>query len=410
MATATPPVIRTLADLVRINSVNPAYGGGGSELPMTIAIREFFRPYPVEIWQQEVFPDRPNLIVCLPGRDRNRRVILEAHTDTVSVAGMTIEPFEPTIRNGKLYGRGSCDTKAGLAAMMHALATLAADRDPPPCDIWLAATVDEEFSYRGVVKLCEGLQAVAAQPAVTAQQTVNEQQTVAAIVAEPTDLRAVIASKGVLRWPIRTLGTAAHSAKPQLGNNAIGHMATLIAALDRFHATLADQPAHPLLGQATANIGVIRGGTQVNLVPDHCVIEIDRRLLPGDDVNAVLAQYQQLIDQLASRDPRFHAEILPPLLVDQPLDTAAETTIARVACEVLRQMNLNEVPCGVPYGSDASKLAAIGIPSIVFGPGSIDRAHAAVEYVEIDQVEQALEFYVKLLRRFPSSVTPEVPQ
>ncbi len=376
------PVIRTLADLVRINSVNPAYECGGSELPMVSAIRRFFADCPVEIWQQEVFPDRPNLVVCLPGRDRSRRIVLEAHTDTVSTAGMTISPWEPTIADGKLYGRGACDTKAGLACMMHAVATLAQNGQPPACDVWLAATVDEEFSYRGVVKLCENLQAEAA------------------IVAEPTELRVVVASKGVLRWPIRVLGTAAHSSKPHLGNNAISQMAKLILHLDQYHDRLA-QPSHPLLGCGTANIGVIRGGTQVNFVPDQCVIEVDRRLLPGQNVEELLGEYQQLIDQLADQDSQFCAELLPPLLIDQPLDTDPDTAVVRLASDILHEMGLDGTVCGVPFGSDASKLAAMGIPSIVFGPGSIDRAHAAVEYVELDQVDQAFEFYLQFLSRFP---------
>lgn len=376
------PVIRTLADLVRINSVNPAYPGAGSELPMADAVCNFFAGYPVEIWRQQVFPGRPNVIVCLPGRDRQRLVILEAHTDTVSTEGMTIAPFEPTVSDGKLYGRGACDTKAGLAAMMHAVATLARGNQPPGCDIWLAATVDEEFSYRGVVKLCEGLQADAA------------------IVAEPTELRVIVASKGVLRWPIAVHGVAAHSSKPHLGNNAISQMAKLIAQLDQYHLTLAQQ-SHPLLGPATANIGIIRGGTQVNFVPDRCVIEIDRRLLPGESVDDVLEGYRRLIADLSLQDATFRGEVLSPLLIDQPLDTDPNTEVVRLARSVAADLGLNSQIGGVPFGSDASKLAAIGIPSIVFGPGSIDRAHAAGEYVEIDQVDQAYEFYLQFLSHFP---------
>ncbi|MCI0539917.1 MAG: M20/M25/M40 family metallo-hydrolase, partial [Verrucomicrobiales bacterium] len=127
------PIVQTLADLVRINSVNPAYAGGEAEGDVCQYVRDFFRRRGIETWEQEVFPGRPNLIARLPGRNGDRRVILEAHTDTASVQGMKIPPFEPRIADGLLYGRGACDTKAGLAAMMHAVAALRASGQTPPC-------------------------------------------------------------------------------------------------------------------------------------------------------------------------------------------------------------------------------------------------------------------------------------
>src|SRR3977135_4502480 len=130
-----PPVIHTLADLVGINSVNPAFEGGQSEAFICQYIRQFFHTRRVETWQQEVFPGRPNLIARLAGRNPNRRIILEAHTGTVSVAGMAIPPFDRRITDGRLYGRGACDTKGGLAAMMHALASLKSDDLVPPCEV-----------------------------------------------------------------------------------------------------------------------------------------------------------------------------------------------------------------------------------------------------------------------------------
>ncbi|MEY4940527.1 MAG: hypothetical protein RIQ93_2262 [Verrucomicrobiota bacterium] len=380
---SNPAVLPTLADLVRINSINSAYQDGTSEAGVVAYVREFFRQRGIETWEQEVFPGRSNLIARLPGRNSARRVILEAHTDTVSVIGMTIPPFEPTVADGKMYGRGSCDTKAGLAGMMHAVAALKADGITPPCEVWLAAVVDEEFSFRGVTRLCEGLTAHAA------------------IVAEPTEMRLVMASKGVLRWRIQVRGKSAHSSKPQLGVNAIEHMARLVLALETAHRKLADRP-HPLLGPATGNVGIIKGGVQVNFVPDSCTIEIDRRLLPGERVEIVLAGYQQLLDELHVRHPGFDAamEITPPMLVDEALETRADSPTVRVAAEALRNLGLNAEPSGVPFGSDASKLSRQGVPSVIFGPGSIDRAHGAVEYVETDQVLQAHEFYRAFIERF----------
>lgn len=375
------PVIQTLAELVRINSVNSSYDGPG-EREVATWVRRFFEQRGIEVWEQQVFPNRPNVIARLPGRDPSRRVILEAHTDTVSVQGMTIPPFEPRIADGKMFGRGSCDTKAGLAGMMHAVASLHEQGIQPPCEVWVAAVVDEEFSYRGVVKLCEGLTGHAA------------------IVAEPTGLRAVIASKGVLRWRIAVRGKASHSSKPHLGVNAINHMARIILALEEDHQRLAAKE-HPLLGPATCNVGVIRGGVQVNFVPDECSIEIDRRLLPGERTPAVLAHYQCILDALKVQHPTMDVVMEdPPLLTDEALETAADSAPAQLASTLLHEMGLDSALCGVPFGSDASKLARQGIPSFVFGPGSIDQAHGAVEFVDLAQVERAFEFYRNFILRF----------
>jgi acetylornithine deacetylase/succinyl-diaminopimelate desuccinylase family protein len=370
-------VVGTLARLVEINSVNTAFDGPG-ELSLAEWIEDYFKECGIETRRQEVYPDRPNLIARLPGRDPSRKVVFEAHMDTVSIQGMTIPPFQPVIEGNLLYGRGSCDTKAGIAAMMEAIRSLHEEGFVPACDLWLAAAVDEEFSFGGAARFCgDGLQAEAA------------------IVAEPTEMKLVVASKGVLRWRIVVHGRAAHSSKPELGKNAISHMARIILAIERHDEQLVSAP-HPLLGPATSNVGIIRGGVQVNFVPDRCAIEIDRRLLPGEKVPEVLAGYQAVLDELGRQHPGLRAEMEPPMLVDQALSTAADSKVVRTAAAVLTGLGRDPKPCGVPYGSDASKFSHAGIPSIIFGPGSIDRAHTACEYVEIDQVIEAFEFY----RRF----------
>lgn len=378
---AEAAVLATLADLIRINSINPAYENGNPESGIAGYIERFFQERGMETWRQEVLPERPNLIARLKGRNPNRRVVLEAHTDTASITGMTIPPFDPVVKDNRMYGRGACDTKAGLAAMMHAVASIHRDGIRPECEVWMVAAADEEHSFRGVTKLCEGLEAEAA------------------IVAEPTGLRAVIASKGVLRWKVRTRGKAAHSSKPHLGVNAIVHMTSVIQKFEQSAAKLA-AVSHPLLGPATLNIGVIHGGVQVNFVPDSCEIELDRRLLPGETASGVLAGYQEMLDELRMSDASLDVTMDVPMLVDEALETAADSAVARTASCVLQEMGLDGELAGVPYGSDASKLARRGIPSIIFGPGSIDRAHAAVEYVECDEVLQAERFYRQFLLRF----------
>lgn len=378
----TAPVLNTLADLVRINSINPAYDQGRPEQELAQYVERFFAGRGIETWRQDVLPGRPNVVAKLPGQDSKRRVILEAHMDTASINGMTIPPFEPEIRDGLMYGRGSCDTKGGLAGMMHAVAAIHASGVTPACEVWLVAAMDEEFSFGGVTKLCELLDFATA-----------------AIVAEPTEMRAVIASKGVLRFKIRTRGKAAHSSKPHLGINAISAMLPILVELDKGAEQLSSR-VHPLLGAGSHNVGVIRGGVQVNFVPDECEIEIDRRLLPGETGQASLAWYQALLDRVRAQHPGLDAVIDPPMLLDEALETAATDGVAQTAQSVLQQMGWPDELVGVPYGSDASKLARRGVPSIIFGPGSIDRAHAAVEYVECDQVIAAEEFYRRFLLSF----------
>ncbi len=374
-------VLSTLADLVRINSINSSYEGGPGEAQVAAYVRRFFEQRGIETWEQEVFPGRNNVIARVPGRDASRRVVFEAHMDTVSIKGMTIDPFDPVVKDGKMHGRGSVDDKAGLAAMMHAIADIHASGEKPPCELWMAAVVDEEYSFRGVVKLCEDLQAHAA------------------IVAEPTEMRCVIASKGCVRWRIRTKGKAAHSAKPHLGINAITAMARVVLGMQEDHARLAAAP-HPLLGPGTCNVGVIHGGVQVNFVPDEAVIEIDRRLLPSEEVETVLAGYQSMLDDLARQHPDVIASMEKPMLQDWPFQTDASSPLVTLSCDILHSMQRDDTVCGVPFCSDASKFGRLGIPTILFGPGSIDQAHAAVEYVECSQVEEALHFYTEVARRF----------
>ncbi len=379
--TTSADVLSLLADLIRINSVNPNYDGGVPEEEIACFVEAYFRDRGVEVTRTDVYPQRPNVIARLPGRDSSRRIILEAHLDTVSVKGMTIDPWDPLISNDRMHGRGACDTKGGMAAMMTAVALLAEEGFTPACDVWFAAVIDEEFSYRGVAALCRDLTADAA------------------IVAEPTSLLPVVASKGLVRWKIETRGKSAHSAKPQLGVNAIDQMAHLVNAIAEDTRKLAAAP-HPLLGPATCNVGTIRGGVQVNLVPADCVIELDRRLLPHESVEQVLEHYQQLVDRVAADHPDMDVVMHPPMLTDVPLETDVNSSTVRTITKVLADLGLDATPIGVPFCSDASKFGAIEIPSIILGPGSIDQAHAADEFIECEQVQQAVQIYRQFIVQF----------
>lgn len=373
--------LEILRDLVAIDSVNPEWGGPG-EKEVSDYLGRFFRDADIPFWVEEVLPGRFNLYARIAGSDSSRAVLLEAHTDVVSVSGMTIPPFDPEIREGRLYGRGSCDTKGGLAAMVAAMKAIRKGDRIPPLDVWLAAVVDEEHAFRGVLAALEWFRN-------------REVAFAGALVAEPTELALVTTNKGVLRWRIETLGRAAHSSKPWLGENAISSMAALVARLDAFHEELAGK-THPLVGPATCNIGTISGGDQVNFVPERCTISLDRRMLPGESVGEILDSYRVVLDSF----PAGTVRMLPPDLSDEAMETPTDSEVFRSASAVMREMGREAVPVGVPFGCDATKLSRAGIPSLIFGPGSIDQAHAAVEWVEVNQVEFAFDFYLRFLLNY----------
>ncbi len=392
MTVPPPAVLQTLADLIRINSVNPHYASGVPESEVMDYIEAFFGRRSINTWRQPVQPQRDNLIASIAGRDRTRKMIFEAHVDTVSVEGMTIAPFDPVLKNGRMYGRGACDTKSGLAGMMHALADVAQSATRPPCDVWFVATVDEEFAYRGVAEFCRDLEAATC---------------AVAVVAEPTEMQPIIASKGLIRWVIETTGVAAHSAKPQLGVNAITSMVHVLAALDHDNTQLSRR-SHPLLGSATCSVGVIRGGIQVNLVPASCQVEVDRRLLPGETSDGVFQHYQAMIDQVMQEHPQVKAIMHPPMLTDLPLETPVDCAPVHELVRVLSDLGYQAKPAGMPFGSDASKFGAMGIPSLIFGPGSIDQAHTADEFVDCEQVLHCCEVYRRYM--LADGVLADCPQ
>lgn len=374
-------LVTLLADLVSIKSVNPSYDPNSSEEQIGSFVGECFSKWRIPYETQQVEPGRSNVIGHLEGAG-DGHLLFEAHLDTASINGMEIEPFEARCEAGLLYGRGSCDTKGGLAAMLYAMKRVT-EKGLPQASITVAATADEEYSFRGVLELINsGFQADGA------------------VVAEPTGLEIVIAHKGCLRWKVVTRGKAAHSSKIHLGNNAILAMTKIITELEKEIIPKLEDNHHPLLSSPTLNVGLIRGGTQVNTVPDFCEIEIDRRLLPGETKDTVWADFYSMLDRLRSDDSSLQVEMEEPMLEDVPLETAEDERVVRVALEASRRVLNKGVVSGVPFGTDASKLSRAGIPSIVLGPGSIDQAHSAVEFVPVDQVVQAAEIYGCMMLSF----------
>ena len=387
-------LVKTLSDLVAIPSVNPMgrplSGPEYFEHRVTQHLERFFDSLGLK-WQRQTVhpaqdgnPARENILARLDGDtppDKGGPLILfEAHQDTVPVDGMTIEPWTPTVREGRIYGRGSCDIKGGMTAMLGALTRLAEERPAGMPTIVMACTVNEEHGYTGATAL-KNLWAPGA-------STIVPRKPDAAVVAEPTSLNVVIAHKGALRWRCHTTGRATHSSQPHLGDNAIYKMARVIEAFEAYHREFVPTlPKHRLCGGATLSVGTIQGGLSVNTVPDHCTIEIDRRMIPGEQWAGV---FKQITDFIASRIdfPIVHDD---PYMKGSTLGEGANAAVADRMAEAARSVIGRCDQVGVPYGTDASTIAASGVPSIVFGPGSIDQAHTCDEWLPLEELELASE-------------------
>ena len=377
---STDPIIATLQEVVAIESVNPDLPGGGEgERGMVDYLTRFFADVGIACQTREALPGRPNVVATLPGRDPDRAVLFECHMDTATACGMTIEPFEPVVKDGRLYGRGAADTKAGGVAMLHAMLRIMRSGEPPPVSIMYAGVVDEEYRMRGAAALADHLAA-------------GDTRVVAAVVAEPTELRIIRAHKGIVRAVIEVHGTSAHSSKPHLGANAISAAARLITAFDEEVAGGFAARDDGITGVPTHNVGTIRGGLQVNFVPAECRLELDRRVLPSEDFGAVLEPYRRIAERVAGEHPGVTIDMTEDLSIE-PMATPADAAIVAGAKVAVHAVTGHASVDGEPYGTDAAKISAAGIPSIVLGPGSIDQAHAAVEWIECEQVLQAAEVY-----------------
>ena len=378
--TASSRALAILRDLIAIPSVNPAYDpeSAGESLIATY-IAAWARSLGLDVHRQSVFPGRDNVLVRLAPEDADAGnppvLLLEAHTDTVSVDTMA-DPFTPSIRDGRLYGRGACDTKGSLAAMMAAVESLVAERNDLPCVVELLAAVDEETSGTGVRAHVEA-----------------GHRADGAIVGEPTGLRVIHAHNGCIRGEIVVTGRAAHTSVAGEGINAIEGMAEVIVALRDLNAELANR-AGGVAANGSLTVSHISGGTGINIVPEQCVISYDRRTVPGEVAADVLAEIDAALGRVRSARPDLGIERRVPALIDNALDTAPDAGIVRVASAANLSLGLDPAPTTVPYGSDASKLGVdAGVPAIVYGPGDIAQAHGAGEYVEIAQVEAAAAFY-----------------
>jgi acetylornithine deacetylase len=385
-----------LTKLIALPSVNPMGRKAAEAEPYEAQVTEFlvehFRSMGVPCQTQPVEPRRENVIAWLEGlpspAEGGKTILWEVHQDTVPVDGMTIDPFCGETRGGRIYGRGACDVKGSMAAMLAAIGRLVQDHGRQPrATLVMAATVNEEHGFTGASELVRSWDGN--HPRLPGRPDV-------ALVAEPTGLNVVVAHKGVVRWKCRTRGRAAHSSQPELGDNAIYTMARVVQAIEQYQATvLQNRSPHPRCGRPTICVSTMTGGICINTVPDEAVIEIDRRLVPEESPDEARGE---LIDFLNARDlgPQQGIVHEPPGIVTRGLSDRNNGPLAaalvRVAGPVFPQCRA----VGVPYGTDASVISATGLPTVVFGPGSIDQAHTADEWIEVEQLDLATEIFYRM--------------
>jgi acetylornithine deacetylase len=372
---------RLLGTLVSIPSVNPMgrplAGDEILETRLSGYLEEWFRRKGIPCQRQSVAPGRDNLLARFDAPGASRTLLFDVHQDTVPTDGMTIDPFRPRVEGGRLYGRGACDIKGAMAAMLMALERLCQERPSGAASVVLVCTVDEEFTHKGSSRLAE-----------------SDHGAELAIVAEPTALNLVNCHKGALRWKVRTVGVACHSSTPERGVNAIYRMGRVLEALEAYAERLALSAPDPILGPPSLSVGRIEGGQSVNIVPDWCEIEIDRRLIPGEDPGAALAVARGFLAErlgglegIEFSDPWVNMPPLVPRSGDW--EEALKEAVTRGTGRVPQVL-------GVPYGTDAGPLGAQGLPCVVFGPGDIAQAHTKDEWIELDQVRRAAEAYFQI--------------
>lgn len=367
-----------LAELVRRPSVNPM---GRTDLDPNILyesrvvafLEHELRNIGCEFRRQHVVDGRENVIATYtPPGPAPFHVLFEAHTDTVPVDGMIVDPFAAKIEGGKMYGRGSCDVKAGGAVMLTALARLVREKPAGSAKLTVAFAVDEENGGLGISELMQsGFRADCA------------------IVAEPTLLNIVNAHKGVARWRLETTGRACHSSRPDEGVNAVYKMAKLLNGIEAYAGVLAARPAHPVLGGRTISVGRVSGGVSPNTVPDFCRADIDRRLIPGETFESATAELDAYLRALPGVDFDFTLKQASPGCT--PLDPSQSVELTQRFGATINSVVGAHTVHPVPFGTDASRVAVAGVPAVVFGPGDIAQAHTKDEWIDLSQLEPAAE-------------------
>jgi len=371
---------KLLCEIIALPSVNPAFLPMGNSRAGEKRVAEFLAAVSakagLDIDFQKVFPNRSNLLARFsPAKKIKQRILLAPHFDTVNVASE--KQFHPQKRGDRLFGRGACDTKGSVAAMLTALCEVAQSKERPrETEIIFAGLVDEENAQGGSRTLAK-----------------SKLKADLAIVGEPTKLKLVTAHKGNLWLRLETCGKAAHGSKPELGKNAVHEMSRVVDFLETDYRERLRSRKNPLLGHATVNVGTICGGTQANIVPDSCAITVDRRTLPGETEMGVRREIKSLLCKNHLTASFSNAKTVSCL----PLETNPKLPLVQQFLHIIGQRK----PAGVDFFCDASVLSHAGIPSVVFGPGNIAQAHTAGEWISVSQLERAKDMLVRFLKSLP---------
>ncbi len=374
-------LVALLSDLVRIESVNPdLVPGGAGEGAVAAYVADWLRRERFDAQIEEVLPGRPNVVARLPGTGGGRTLMLNGHLDTVGLVGMT-QPLTPRVVEGRMHGRGGYDMKGGVAACMLALREVKRRGTPLKGDVLFTGVMDEENAGLGT-------------RAIAQRYTAD-----AALIAEPTELNLIVAHRGFVWHEIETHGVAAHGSMPEYGVDAVSHMGRVLVALEGLGRDLAARHPHPLLKTGSLHAGLIRGGQELTSYPASCVLDLERRTLPGETLEIVEAEYRGLLERLAATDPQFSATLTaklcyPPMETDPDAPVAAAVRAAATAV-------LGRTPetVGAPFWTDGASLAEVGIPAVLFGPIG-HGAHAFDEWIDLDSVARCVSIYVDVIEAF----------
>src|SRR5262245_48487493 len=367
------PVLKLLRDLVAIDSVNPSLvPGAAGEGAIADAIAIHLRKLGLDVEVQEAAPGRPNVIGVLEGRGRGRSLMFCGHIDTVGVEGMRA-PFDPVERDGRLYGRGAQDMKAGVAAMIDA-ARLVAAGGFDAGRLIVAAVVDEEYASIG------------------ADALVTRWRADAAVVTEPTDLNIAIGHKGFCWIEVETRGRDAHGRRPRDGRGAILRMGRVLHALEQRDRALQAGTAHPLMGTASLHASLINGGRELSSYPDRCLMTLERRTIPGEDDETVIAEIEEILARLRNADPEFEGSFRRTFS-RPPYAVAADHELPRALAAAAGVTQF----VGMSFWTDAAVLGSAGVPSVLYGPGGAG-LHSVEEYVNVQDVLRCRDALAALAR------------
>ena len=374
---------RLLASLVATDSINPMgrpYAPTESvERKVLQVIEDWLSPYRdrLSFQRQPYSAIHENLIVRLEGKDAAAAALFESHADTVPADDWSDRALTPRLEDGRLYGRGACDDKGSLAAMLLALADMVEHDVTPPRSVVLVCAGDEEFSQSGILHFREQ----------------SREQFAYGVFGEPTELHPVVQHKGTVRWDITVHGTSAHTARPELGKNAILGMVDVVNALSEYQGLLQQRWSNQYMTGPLTTVTKVEGGRTRNATADECTIAVDFRILPGmvaDDEKRKLIEY--LRDTVTWELTHSENQLMTP-----PLDTDPKSPFCNQILEICRGVAGERVQLrGEPYGTDAAWVSDL-CPAVVLGPGDIAHAHAVDEWVAVDEVVQAAQIYREIM-------------